>query len=228
MKRVLFVFAILMLATACLAQTGPTTPWPFIWGTQGSFVQKASSHTEEGYIYDPNTFSWEHGTETGKSWFTVTADIEMYLSMNFEATDIYFHIDDDRTEMEALVTGTLCSNNGQHLFVSSELDTKDLTKLFFVEDIFGRDVQWYQDNGRDVPNPIPVEWYLKDELDSEYRLGQYSQGGNAGKLWGVQWLIADGLPCCHDFTIKVVIYPEFHQPDGRYEMDPLVTVAPVL
>ncbi|MBN1154702.1 hypothetical protein JXB12_07265 [candidate division KSB1 bacterium] len=228
MKRVLFVFAILMLTTACLAQTGPTPPWEFRWGTAGDFVLYQTPYTAEGYIYDPSTYSWEHGTETGKSYFTVTADIEMYMSMNFDATDIYFHIADDGTEFFAEVDGELCSNNGQHLFVSSELDTKDLTNLFFVQDIFGRTKAWYENNGRTVPNPIPVEWYLKDHLDSDFRPGTYSQGGNAGQLWGVQWLIANGEPCCHPFTIKIVIKPEFHQPDGRYEMDPLVTVAPVL
>ncbi len=64
--------------------------------------------------------------------------------------------------------------------------------------------------------------------DADFRLGAYSQGGNAGQLQGVTWLLANGVQCCHPFTIKVVIKPAFHQPDGRYEMDPLVTVAPVL
>ena len=228
MKRVIFILSLFVFAAMIFAQTGPTPPWPYQWGTAGDFVSYQSPDTATGWIYDPSSYSWEHGTETGKSWMTVTADIEMYLSMSLDATDVYFHIATDGTQFEAEINGELCSNNGQWLFVSSELDTKDLTKLFFIQDIFGRDEAWYIANGRTVPNPIPVEWYLKDECDADFRLGQYSQGGNAGQLWGVTWLLCNGEPCCHPFIIKIVIKPEFHQPDGRYEMDPLVTVAPVL
>jgi|GEM_PF-4136838 len=228
MKRLILIAVILALATSVFAQSGPTTPWPYIWGTAGNHVSYASPYSATGYIYDPSTYSWQHGTSTGKSYMTVTADIEMYMSMNLDATDIYFHIADDGVLFEAFVNGELCSNNGQWLFVSSELNTKDLTKLVFVQDIFGRTRQWFIDNGRPVPPDIPIEWWLKDHTDADYREGQYSQGGNAGQLWGVTWLIANGEPCCHPFTIKVVIKPAFHQDDGRYEMDPLVTCAPVL
>jgi hypothetical protein len=228
MKRILFVVLLLAFSVALLAQTGATPPWPYAWGQAGNSVSYQSAYSATGWIYDPATYTWEHGTEAGKSYMTVTADIEMYMSMNLDATDIYFHIANDGLQFEAVVHGELCSNNGQWLFVSSELDTKDLTKLFFVQDIFGRDEAWYVANGRPVPNPIPVEWWLKDELDADFRLGTYSQGGNAGQLWGVTWLLANGTQCCHPFDIKVIINPEFHQPDGRYEMDPLVTVAPVL
>ncbi len=228
MKRYLVVAFILLLAAFAFTQTGPTPPWPYNWGTAGNSVSYQSPYSADGWIYDPSSYSWEHGTESGKSYMTVTADIEMYMSMELDATDIYFHIADDGTEFEALVHGELCSNNGQYLFVSSELDTKDLTKLFFVQDIFGRTRAWYTANGRPMPNDIPVEWYLKDECDADFRLGTYSQGGNAGQLYGITWLLCNGLQCCHPFDIKIIIRPEFHQPDGRYEMDPLVTVAPVL
>ncbi|MBN1351157.1 hypothetical protein JXJ21_17185 [candidate division KSB1 bacterium] len=225
MKRYIILVAVLALAANAFAQT---SPWPFIWGTAGSFVGYACPYDADGYIYDPSSYTWEHGTETGKSYFTVTCDIEMYMSMHFDATDIYFHIADDRTSMSAYVNGWLASNNGQWLFVSSELDTKDLTKLFFIEDIFGRDRQWYIDHGRPMPNDIPVEWFLMEPGDADWRVPQSSQSGNNGQLWGLTWLLANGEPCTHSFQIKIRITPEFHQPDGRYEMDPLVTAAPVL
>ncbi|MBN1466943.1 hypothetical protein JXA02_14410 [candidate division KSB1 bacterium] len=228
MRRFILMLFVLVFAVALYAQTGPTPPWAYNWGRAGNFVAYQSPYTATGWIYDPSTYSWEHGTESGKSYMTVTADIEMYMSMNLSATDIYFHIADDGTEFEAIVTGQVCSNNGQWLFVSSELDTKDLTKLDFVQDIWGYTKQYYIDHGKTVPNSIPVQWWLKDECDTDFRLGQFSQGGNNGNLWGVTWLLCNGLQCCHPFQIKVIIKPEFHQPDGRYEMDPLVTVAPVI
>jgi len=220
---------VLVFAVALYAQLGPTTPWAYDWGRAGNWVETAAPYSTQGNIYNPTSYTWNHGTETGKSWMTVTADIEMYMSMTLAATDIYFHIATDGQYFEAIVPGQLCSNNGQWLFVSSELDTKDLTKLYFKQDIFGRTAAWFAANQpQNAPGPIPVEWWLKDELDAGYRLGEYSTGGNNSQLHGVTWLLANGTACCHPFNIKVVIKPAFHQADGRYEMDPLVCVSPVL
>jgi hypothetical protein len=229
MRRLILMLFVLVFAVALFAQTGPTPAWQYNWGRAGSSVEYQSPYSTTGNIYNPSNYTWNFGTETGKSYMTVTADIEMYMSMTLAATDIYFHIADDGTQFEALVHGTLCSNNGQWLFVSSENDNKDLTKLFFVQDIFGRTAAWFASNQpQNVPSPIPVEWYLKDEQDNDFRLGEYSAGGNNGQLHGVTWLLANGEACCHPFDIKVVIKPAFHQADGRYEMDPLVCVSPVL
>ena len=227
MKKLFFLAAVLIFANCLFAQTGPTTPWPFIWGTAGSFVQYESSYDADGYIYNPVTYTWDHGTETGKSFMTVTCDIEMYMSMHLDATDIYFHIADDRTSMSAYVNGWLASNNGQWLFVDSELGNKELNKLAFVADAWGRDLAYHTANGLTV-NDIPAEWFLKEPGDPDWRLGAASTSGNNGQLHGITWLLSDGQPCTHPFVIKIRITPEFHQPDGRYEMDPLVTVAPVL
>lgn len=228
MKRIIFVLIMLALVTSAFGQFGSLYNWPKDWGRTGSWVEYQTPYQASGYIYEPSTYEWVGGTETGKAYFTVTCDIEMYMSMHFDATDIYFHIADDRTAMSAYVNGWIASNNGQWLFVSSELDEKHLDKLFFIEDIFGRDRAWHTTNGRPIPADIPVSWWLKDETDADYRIGTYSQGGNNGNLWGVTWLIANGQPCTHTFTIRIDIAPAFHQPDGRYEMDPLVTAAPVL
>jgi len=221
MKRVILIAALLAFITTSFAQTGSWYNWPKDWGRTGSWVEYATPYQANGWIYQPATYEWLHGTESGKSYFTVTCDIEMYMSMHFDATDIYFHIADDRTSMSAYVNGWIASNNGQYLFVSSELDAKHIDRLDFVENIFGGSTP------AGCP-PIPVEWWLKDETDTDFRIGTYSQGGNNGNLWGVTWLIANGEPCTHYFTIRVDIKPAFHQPDGRYEMDPLVTISPVI
>lgn len=221
MKRLLLIVAMLALAASVFGQTGSWYAWPKDFGRTGSWVEYATPYQANGWIYEPATYEWVGGSETGKAYFTVTCDIEMYMSMHFDASDIYFHIADDRTSMSAYVNGWISSNNGQYLFVSSELDTKDLAHLKFVENIFGTPQTGVAD--------IPVEWWLTDETDGGvYREGTYSTGGNNGNLHGITWLIAQGQPCTHYFTIRVDIKPAFHQPDGRYEMDPLVTVAPVI
>jgi len=226
MKRVILIAAILVIAVSAFGQGPGMNKFGYHWGTCQSYYEVANPYTATGYIYDPSTYSWVCGTSTGTDLITITCDIEMYMSMNLEGSDVYFHIADDRQYMEALINGSLSSNNGQHLFVSDDLGNKDLDQLEYVVDEFGRDIAYMNSKGYDTT--IPVEWYLKEPLDPAYRPGQWSEGGNNGQLHGYQWLLSNGDPCTHPFIIKIVIRPGFHQPDGRYEMDPLVTCAPVL
>ncbi len=115
MKRIIIVLSIFVFAAMLFAQMGPTTPWPYQLGHGGQYWVRlsASSLLQHGWIYRPSDYTWQHGTEVGKSYMTVTADIEMYMSMSLDATDIYFHIADDGQEFTALLDGELCSNNGQ-------------------------------------------------------------------------------------------------------------------
>ncbi|MBD3288686.1 hypothetical protein GF337_07790 [candidate division KSB1 bacterium] len=227
MKRLIILAALFCFAFSAFGQSGMGL-WPLNWGDPTTYVDYANPYEATGYIYHPSTYTWEDGSETNDGLITITCDIEMYMSMHLDATDVYFHIADDRTTMNAYINGWLASNNGQWLFVSSDQGNKDLDNLTFIEDIFGRDVAWHTANSRTVPSDIPIEWYLKEPTDADWRPGTPSTSGNNDQLWGYTWLLANGEPCTHHFTIKIKIMPAFHQPDGRYEMDPLVTVAPTL
>ena len=151
-----------------------------------------------------------NGSQVGRSQVAVSADLEMYLSMTLEATDIYFHIADNAQELLAEIDGQICSNNGQYLFISSDLDATAVTELTFKQDIFGRSAP--------VFDPIPCQWFLRDECDGSFRPGQYSGSGNNGQTLGITWLRCGVAPCCHTFMIRIALTPAPHQPGGRYEI----------
>jgi len=163
--------------------------------------------------------------------FTVTADVEMWCDMYFDATDIYFHIGKDLgpdPKISATVNGWLNSNNGQWLFVSKpsfQPTPVGITTLQFKNNIFGG-----QSPNNQPPNPnapaIPIKWYLTDS--GAEREGVYSTGGNNSQLYGVTWLLDQGLAGYHPFNIRCEIRPDRYQPDGDYEMDPILVSSPVL
>jgi hypothetical protein len=223
MNRIILVAVVLLFANLVFAQG---YPWPFVWGDPNTYILYDNPYDADGWIYDPNDYSWKHGTENNDGLLTITCDIEMYMSMHLDATDVYFHIADNRTEMNAYVAGWLASNNGQWLFVSSDLGAKDLDHLLYEVDEFGRDINYMNDHGYDTE--IDVEWYLKESGDPDWRPGTPSMSGNNEQLWGYTWLLSEGDPCTHYFTIRIRIMPDFHQPDGRYVMDPLITCSPVM
>ncbi|KAA3613835.1 MAG: hypothetical protein DWQ05_16300 [Calditrichaeota bacterium] len=227
MKRIVLIAAVLLASTSLsFGQTPGMGLWPFDWANTTSYVDYMNPYDAQGYVYDYSTYQWVGGTETNDGLITITCDIEMYMSMHLDATDVYFHIADDRTAMAAYINGWLASNNGQWLFVSSDLGNKDLDNLEYVVDGFGRDLAYM--TGKGYTTTIPVEWLLKEPGDVDWRPGIASIDGNSGNLHGYTWLLSDGEPCTHPFTIKILIKPEFHQPDGRYEMDPLLTCSPAL
>lgn len=199
------------------------------WGQDNTNWSSATgTYTASNFVYDWSEYTWEEGIEDPVDGgnFTVRADIEMWMNLAFDATDIYFHIGQDPgtdpTQTQD-VTGWLSSNNGQYLFVSKEggLPSEEaVSTLVFQNDIGHRE-------GQTAPD-IPVTWSLDDGSESGFVEGTYSTGGNAGQLYGFSWLLDDGAVGLHDFTIRCEIVPDRYQPDGYYEMDPVLVASPTL
>ncbi len=230
--------AFLILALVILACSATMADPAGGWGKFNDVKTVVSGgYTAAGYVYDPNggLGIWREGLDSGIDGFTVTADIEMWMSMAFYANDIYFHIGKDlgaNPKVSAFAGGYLSSNNGQWLFVSKP-DAKpledDITKLYFQHNIFGGSSPGPGSLPVPLPPapPIPVAWFLKDNSGIE-RAGAYETGGNGGQLWGVAWLLDDGTAGMHNFTIRCEISPDRYQPDGYYEMDPVLVSSPVI
>jgi hypothetical protein len=221
MRTALLIVVALALSLS-VASADPTAGWG---KDNTNFSSATGAYTATNFVYDWSTYTWMLGAETGVEGFAVTADIEMWLNMNFDATSIYFHIGQDPGASPTFsqdVTGSLSSNNGQHLFVSKPPDflvtEAEITKLIFKNDIGHRDGQTASD--------IPVTWLLDD--GSGFVAGTYSDAGNNGLLSGVQWLLNGGTVGLHDFTIRCTITPEQYQPDGFYEMDPVLVASPAI
>jgi len=174
-------------------------------------------------IYDYDDYKWIciKGDPEIEN-ITIVCDIEMYCSEELDANKVYFHIADNTQEMKAVINGKLCSNNGQWvgLLFPPGKGPENPPKLVFREDGFGRT---FDEN---KPDPIPVEFWFKDCYNSEWREGKWDYGNQT--QWGIWWLVNNGEPCCCNFSILIKIKPKHHQPDGRYELDPILTAAPVL
>jgi len=195
------------------------------WGQDNTnWSQATGSYDASNFVYDWSIYEWLQGVDNpvGGGGFTVKADIEMWMNMHFDATDIYFHIGRDPGDNPTLqrdVAGWLTSNNGQWLFVSKpdfQPDEAEITELVFMNDIGHRQGQ--------TADPIPVNWLLND--GSGFAAGTYSTGGNNGNLYGVTWLLNGGSRGLHNFTIRCEISPDRYQPDGYYEMDPVLVCSP--
>lgn len=229
MKYALIVLAIVVLCTASMAATGPFGGWGQF---NGVTAMADGVYTATGFVYDPNGGMgiWKLGSENTTDGFTVTADVEMWMSMQFNATDIYFHIGQDlgpAPKVSANIGGWLNSNNGQYLFVSKANPkplADDLGKLDFKNDMFGRTPT---STPPAIVDPIKVKWFLTDGTGIE-RPGDYSDQGNGGNLWGITWLLDSGTAGLHVFNIRCEIAPDRYQPDGHYEMDPVLVGSPVL
>jgi len=219
------IIVVLALALALCAGAVWADPLPSFGHDNTNFATASGAYSASNYVYDWGTYTWEVGTETpiGGDGFTVTADIEMWMSMAFSATDIYFHIGQDTggASMDADVPGWLSSNNGQYLFVTkknSQPTEDNITQLAFKNDIGHRSGQ--------TANPIPIEWWISD--NSGWHQMTYSTGGNNSQVYGVQWLLDGGSTGTHNFTIKCRIKPDRFQPDGYYEMDPVLVASPAV
>ncbi|MHB1458446.1 MAG: hypothetical protein ACYC0V_16180, partial [Armatimonadota bacterium] len=82
MKYALIVLAlVVLLCSASIAAV--VTPPVNGYGHFNSVTASASGvYTSQGYVYDPLTYKWEMGTETGApAGFTVTADVEMWCNL---------------------------------------------------------------------------------------------------------------------------------------------------
>ncbi len=174
-------------------------------------------------IYDWGDGEWINiEGEPDATSIYVRCDIEMYVKQIHDANEIYFHIADNITHLSAIINGTISSNNGQYIGIEIP-ENKDITKLVGTVDIGNRDI---------TSQTIPVTWELREydpnsQTWTAWRTGDDTYG-NGGKDHAIWWLIAGGDPCDHTYQFRCSIDPAYHQPDGRYELDPALAIAPIL
>jgi hypothetical protein len=198
------------------------------------------------FDYDDNTWvNCGQNFVAEQNPLKVVCDIEMYAREHLDATDIYFHIGDGEnvTLMQATVHGWFKSNNGQFIgitkdnvwtqndgpkYVNPAYNNK-AAELKFKTDGLGRTTVTPNNNN----DPIPLKIYFRD-VSMVWRLVSGAPGSNdvwdagTGGNWGYYWLVDEGRPSFQQYDFLFEISPKYHQGDGRYELDPVVTLAPAL
>lgn len=199
-----------------------------------SFVVQAGSGTYTG-IYGQTTggvSGWVTMSDVGDQQIQIWCDIEMYLQTHTENNKIYFHrATADAGEQVAYVQGWFTSNNGQYIGIESPVGNCDVTELKGTKDILGRDVTTVTGYA-----PILVDYTLADQgagfvpgtHSGTYRVRDTYGEGDQGSVTALWWLINSGGRGTQYYEWKITINPPSSQPDGHYELDPVVTAKPAL
>jgi len=183
-------------------------------------------------IYDYDDYVWFGGTGDEDAGLKVIADVEMWCSETLSATEVYFHLGNENAHaMNAYISGTLQSNNGQWVGLTNEKwgsgDKADADKLAFLEDGFGRTKAWFQANQpSNVPTDIPLAYAFSSDGGATWGTPGWS-GGNNNQDWG--YWSPGALPAgASSFWWRLTINPKPYQEDGRYYLDPSFTTMPEL
>jgi len=198
-----------------------------------TFVETSGGSTWSG-IYDYDDYRWI--CETGSDQpLMITCDIEMYCSVDLDATDVYFHIADNTTYLDTILNGTISTNSGQYLGIVVASKTSEPTPpppaLMFIADGWGRDRDWHEANRpdeiiTDIPVSLLFRWQKNDSSWTDWDAGDWGYGNNGQDFaW---WWAPITEPCTRPFEIKVDIEPAVHQADGHYDLDPAIVAAPIL
>jgi hypothetical protein len=210
------------------AATNPnSTNWKYQYGS-GSWSG----------VYSWDGDAWVEEVSTGDENLDVECDIEMYASTTTEDNKIYFHLGNPYeatvAEKTALVSGTMRSNNGQYLGISFYGTSKDEDS--FEEDgggnytgrIFDAMVGTVDIGGRDISSEaFDIVITMDNGTGGGYQPPVTYGAGAHETEPDCLWWAAMG-PGSFNLTWKIVIEPATHQPDGNYNLDPLMVVAPAL
>lgn len=212
---------------------------------QGPFADPDNSWLNWKYQYGGGSWSgvygdsgWIEESTSGDSVIDIECDIEMYYSESFSNNKIYFHLGNlytaTSTDKTAYVAGTFTSNNGMYIGICFTGTGKDETNMegdgsggytgrvfdamVGTVDVLGRDI-----SGESFDCEFLLDWGTGWNPPVTY--GDGASGTIHDTLW---WLVGSGAPGTYNVTWRVRMLPETNQPDGNYNLDPVVVAAPLL
>lgn len=233
---IIIAAGVLALGASAFAQLVPGAPANG-WGKDISnyAVATGGPWALNNVVYVVPAYGWSSDPSGGSEFpgFTVTADIEMWASFALTNQAIYFHIGQNpgaNPSMTASIGGSMVSNHGQWLTITTPGNKPTKAKLDNLEWVNNPQGQT-RDAGNQpsagIPANIPVTWAVVSGTSGPQALA-YSGGGNDDKLWGYAWLADGGTAGAHSFAISCTITPAQYQPDGHYQMDPIIVASPEL
>lgn len=225
-------------------QEGTTADGPSGINAAGVNTAADANYTNWKYQYGAGTWG---GVYTAQGWVTdpaatsgdmsldVEADIEMYVSQTISFNKVYFHIGNPFTattaDKTAYVNGSMVCNNGQYIGISFLGTGKTLANFEKINNAFtgriiggmvsDRDVWRTQNNAFDVR--ILLGYNGATQVPDAYGDGAHNTVHDT--LW---WLVNGGAPGSYSYAWQIELLCDATQPDGDYQLDPVVVAAPVL
>ena len=185
---------------------------------------------------------WLTEASSGDPNVDIEADIEMYYSEEYTNNKIYFHIgniytalQNPETDLTATFNGTFSSNNGMYIGICFENTGKAPEDMLTDENGYTGEVQDAMVGTIDVlGRPISdqsfnAKFLLSSDAGATWETPiTYGEGASGTVLETLWWLVEGGAAGTHNVTWKVELLPAEHQPDGNYNLDPALVIAPLL
>lgn len=180
---------------------------------------------------------WIQESKTGDSVLDVEADIEMYYSEEFSNNKIYFHLGNIYTatvaDKTAYVNGRFTSNNGMYIGICFDGTGKGEADMLkdggnYTGEVQDAMVGTIDVLGRSISTEAFNVLFLLDAgagWTTPVAYGEGASGTITDTLW---WLVNGGAAGSYNVTWLVRMLPAVNQPDGNYNLEPVVVVAPTL
>lgn len=209
------IVALAMIAPMTMAADPPDDPWgtpPTLWGTDcDDWIGYYNPFTTPDLIYRPGEGYYVCG-DTLYDWpdFQIDVFFELEIMVHFDWTLVQVHRVSNYDSVEIVIGGWIEQNGGNYIIMTTAgmVDPNgvpfNLNQLNFIEDVLGRNPP----SGSGTP--IPVTWW-------------YSLVSATGPWCPMDpdppdyvFLVPD--PCTHEFWIRIVLFPYWHQEDGWYKL----------
>jgi hypothetical protein len=197
------------------------------------------------YSWDSNAWVEEQVGGTTDEKMEIECDIEMYCETAIADHKVYFHLGNlyaaSEGDLTAQVTGSFTSNNGQWVGVSFDGTAKAAAPASYFEgypenltgrifdgmvgtvDIGGRDI-----SGESFDVQILLSYTGTGSSPGNVPPDTYGAGAHETIPNALWWLVNAGQPGSYNLTWHIKLFPEAHQADGNYHLDPAMVMAPVL
>jgi hypothetical protein len=238
-------------ATTLYQQEGTVSdgPSPIDATGQGPNGDDSDNWTNWKYQYGGGSWSgvyaasdgWLEESSSGDMELDIEADIELYYTESISGNKVYFHIGNiydalahPNRDLTALVNGSFTTNNGMYIGLCFLGTSKDESS--FEKDTGGNytgvildGMQSDNDSWRVQNNQMDLQILLSWDGGSTWAVPvAYGDGAHSTITDTLWWLVDGGNAGTYNYTWKIILLPEPHQPDGDYYLDPQIVAAPTL
>lgn len=195
--------------------TGGTNTWSGIWGGSPAWVQQSA---------------------VGPQDITISADVELWGMTSLDNSRIYFHKANDQAPPPAYLNGTLYSNRGMFVGVvgrKADGNPATLDELTQSTNYAGGAIPTAEGPAKKVPLDWKGQWTADGGANwSAYKDADNVGDGANGTVHNAYWWLMGNESTREGgyFNFRLKVTPNFPAlaTAGRYELDPVLVIAPEL